>query len=218
MKSAPPEPSLRPYFMRSDYLQGDAARGTIHNASGQRLLLLPQELIQGLHRAVRYETGHAWQIVAYTCGLKWGERMVQTWASEWRAHHQVEMERVDYVFFQAWLEAAFEFYGWGDLEVDFSDEHDGMITFWLGDSVLASLLGEIEDFEETHACEIFAGLFASLASHLAGRQLGAMEVACAISGHDRCRFAIMLPEFIERGRAARMRGANPEEILDVLLG
>ena len=208
------QPPLRPYFLRRDYLQGDSRLGTIQSKGGHRMIVLPEELIIGLHNAIEKETGHAWSVVAYTCGFKWGERLLKTWIAEWRTFYQVELDRADYVYFQAWMLQAFEFYGWGQLEIDFSLEHEGMIQYWLKDSVLVRLL---DDLEDSHVCEIFAGLLAAVTSWLAGRDLAGLEISCAKSGYDRCRFAVMMPDHIERARDVKLQGGAPEAILAALL-
>lgn len=207
-------PPLRPYFYRNDYMQGDSRLGTLTSKGGHRLLALPEELITGLHKAIEHETGRAWSIVAYTCGYKWGQRLLKTWMAEWRTFYQMELDRADYVYFQSWLGAAFEFYGWGQIELDFSLEQEGVIQYWLKDSVLVPLLAE---FDDTHVCEIFAGLLAAMTSWLAGRELAGIEISCAKSGYERCRFAVAMPEYIEKARDQKLRGASADDILAALL-
>jgi len=56
-----------------------------------------------------------------------------------------------------------------------------------------------------------------MTSWLAGRELAGIEIACAKSGHDRCRFAVAMPEYIEQARDQKLRGAGADEILAALL-
>lgn len=212
--SAMSEPVLRPYFRRDDFLRGDPAQGTLTNFAGHRMIVLPEDLIQGLHRAIAYETGHAWPLVAYACGRRWGERLVRTWQREWREAYACELDASMYLYVEIWLKEAFAHYGWGELELDFSLEDQGVVQLWLRDSVLARLLVEIEG---DHVCDIFTGVFAATLSWLAGRDLEAVEVACSKSGHERCRFAVALPEHVEAAQRAKLDGGDPDSIMRALL-
>lgn len=207
-------PVMRPYFHRDDYIKGDPFEGTLKTHMGQRVIVLPEELLQGLHNAIVHETGRAWGVVAYTCGRKWGERLMRSWQKEWTHHYQQEVTTADFVYFEQWLRAAFSFYGWGELELDFSLQDQGVVQCWLKGSVLARLLGDLED---KYVCHIFAGMFASMFTKLAGRELDALEIACARSGAERCRFVVAMPEYIERARRGQLEGADTDTMLDALL-
>lgn len=207
-------PVMRPYFHRDDYIKGSPYEGTLKTYTGQRVIVLPEELLQGLHNAIVHETGRAWGVVAYTCGRKWGERLLTSWQREWSHYYKQEVAGADYVYFEQWIKAAFKFYGWGELELDFSLQDQGVVQCWLKDSVLARLLGNLD---EQHVCHIFAGLFAAVFTSLAGRELDALEVACAKSGAARCQFAIAMPEHVERARRAQLEGAGSDAIMAALL-
>ena len=207
-------PHLRPYFHREDYLEGHPELGTLSTDKSQRVVLLPEELIQGLHRSIEYETGHAWPIVAHTCGRKWGERLLKYWRLEWGHYYGLKIEEVQFPYFKVWLEEAFRFYGWGELSFDFELEDEGILQMELKDSVLARLLkGEIDS---EHVCEIFAGLMGKVFSALTGEELQAIEVACEAGGHESCRFAIAREEYIEAGRQERLDGGSAEAIIEAI--
>ena len=77
-----------PHFERDDYLSGDFDAGTLTTTFGTRVIVLPEELIRGLHEALEFETGRAWSIVCYSCGRNWGARLMQMMQNEWREHHR----------------------------------------------------------------------------------------------------------------------------------
>lgn len=203
-----------PYFRRPGYLKGSAYDGTIRTRMGDRVIVLPEELIQGLHRAIAFETGRALPVITYTCGRRWGARMVRRWEEGWRQAYQERMEAAEFHVVAAWLDEAFRFHGWGELEIDFSLEHEGVVQFYVRNCVLSRLLADIE---EPMVCDIFAGLFASLCTWIVGRDLECSQVACEKSGASRCHFVVATPERIERVRDARLDGADTERMLARLM-
>lgn len=203
-----------PYFLRPDYLKGSAHEGTIRTKAGDRVIALPEELIQGLHRAIAFETGRALPVITYTCGRRWGARVVRRWEEAWRQSYQERMEASEYPIFENWLVQAFRFHGWGELEIDFSMEDTGIVQFFLKDCVLAKLLADIE---EPMVGDIFAGLFASLTSWIVGRELECAQVACEKNGAERCHFVVALPDRIERVRDVRLDGGTTERMLARLM-
>lgn len=203
-----------PYFRRPDYLQGSAFEGTIRTSAGERLVMLPEDLIRGLHKAIEFETGRALPIITYTCGRRWGQRVVGRWTANWERSYNGILESADYTDFEAWLKDAFRFHGWGDLAVDFSLATHGMVEFRIANCVLPRLLA---DLETTMVADIFAGLFASLVSSLVGRELECAQVACEKSGAPACRFLVATGARVERARQVRMDGGSTEQIISSMM-
>ncbi len=207
---------LRPYFHREDYIKGHPQRGMLSTDKFQRVMLIPEELIEGLHRSLEEQTGHAWPIVAHTCGRKWGERLMRFWRVEWGHYYGLKIEDVQFPYFEVWLKEAFRFYGWGGLSLDFGLEDEGILQVELEHSVLARLLeGEVES---DHVCEIFAGLLGSIFASLTREELSGLEVACAAGGHETCRFVVAREEYVEQGRQRRLDGGSPDDILEAIRG
>jgi predicted hydrocarbon binding protein len=207
-------PLQYPWFLKKNWLQGSAFEGTIRTRDGDRVVVLPEELLQGLHRAIAFETGAALPIIAYTCGRRWGARMVRRWDAQWREHYQERMEQTEFDMFQAWLIQSFRFQGWGELSWDFSMEQQGVLHFEVRNCVLSRLLA---DLEEPMVADIFAGVFAALSSWVVGRELECAQIACEKSGAPACRFVVATPERIEKVRNARLEGATTEQMMSRLM-
>lgn len=204
-----------PHFYRDDYIEGDFEQGTLRTSLGTRVIALPRDLVLGLHEAIEYEAGRAWSIVCYSCGRNWGARLMQMMQNEWRAHYRQHLEHMDFEIFEGWINEFFRFNGWAELEIDFALEPQGLVDFYLSDSVLEQLL---EGFEADHVNEIFAGVIAAMVSWLAGRELEALEIASPRRGAARSRIIVGLPERIAQGRRARASAENgEEEILTAIL-
>lgn len=202
-----------PYVRRDDYLDGSFEEGLVQTSEGIRLVVLPEDLLIGLHRALKREAGAAWSLVAYTCGRRWGERLLATIESEWRTYYGESFDHADFPVFEAWLSDYFSFYGWGDIDLDFSKADEGVVQFWLEDSVLDLLL---EDLDETYVNEIFAGVLAAMVSRLAGREVECLEVESVFDGADRSRIVAAIPERIEEARRVRVDGGDVDEMLSIL--
>ena len=203
-----------PYFYRSGYLEGDFQEGTIKVETGTRIVVLPEDLLRGLHAALKFETGRAWRIVAYECGRSWGGRFLQSVQQEWRNYYGMRFDDCEYYIFENWLSEYFSFLGWGDLKIDFSREEEGMVQFYLRDSILDELL---EEFDAGYVNEIFAGLLASTATWLSGRELGCVEIESPKNGADRSRFICGLPERVERARKARLHDVGAQKLVKAFL-
>ncbi|TNE49174.1 MAG: hypothetical protein EP343_12905 [Deltaproteobacteria bacterium] len=203
----------KPYFLRSDYIRGNSRNGTLMTRSNHRMIVLPEELIQGLHKAIEYQAGQALPIIMYTCGRKWGERLFRRWGQEWQQFHNKDWMQTSFAGFEVWLQEAFRYHGWGALSLDFSLENQGIVQYELKNSVLAKLL---QDIETNHCCGIFSGLLAAITSGISGRELDAIEIECAHSGAPSCRFAVSIPEWIEKGRDVRRDGGSATEILQAI--
>jgi uncharacterized protein len=204
----------RPYYDRRTYLKSDFKEGVLRTETGRRVIILPQELVLGVHQAIEYETGRAWNLVAHLCGRRWGERLLVTVREEWRHFHRSSLDHVDFDFFQEWLKGYFRFHGWGRLEMDFSMERKGLVEFHLYDSILDRLL---ESLPGGYVNEIFAGLLASWISWFSGEELDCLEIASPQLGAEYARFVVGLTPRIEAARKKRSAGADLEAMMQALM-
>ncbi|TVR03859.1 MAG: hypothetical protein EA398_03655 [Deltaproteobacteria bacterium] len=199
-----------PFYLRDDYIEASAWEGTLRSASGHKLLVLPEELIIGVHRATEHETGKALPLIMTGCGRQWGERLVRRWEQEWTHFYGHALADADFTAFETWLRLLFEHQGWGHLELEFGLEDEGLLEFRLRRSVFARLLAD-SPFDTV--CHIFAGLLAAMTSRFAETELDAIEIACERSGAPCCRFIVAVPERVESARALALDGASSEQLL-----
>ena len=202
-----------PYFRRANYLRSNFDEGIVRTKAGSRVIILPQELVQGVHQAIEYETGKAWNLVVYLCGRRWGERLLGSVRQEWRQFHHTSVDHIDFSVVQRWLREYFAFHGWGHLEVDFSREDDGLVLFSLQDSVLDRLLSNLSG---GYVNEIFCGLLAAWVSWFASAELECIEVESPQHGADKALLAVGIRDRIEAARKARARGGDPSDIWNAL--
>lgn len=202
-----------PYFQRKTYLKSDFSEGVVRTETGRRVIILPQELIRGVHEAIEYETGRAWNLVAYLCGRRWGERLLHSVREEWRHFHRTSVDHAEFPIFQTWLVEYFRYHGWGEIEIDFSMERDGLVQFWIRDSVLDRLL---PDLSGGYVNEIFSGLLAAWVSWFGSAELECVEVESPQLGAERARLIVGLRPRIEAARKIRASGGTTEEMIAAL--
>ena len=61
------------YFASDAYVRGDLELGLLENRRGDRLIALPQTLIQAIYIGLEQETGQASRLVLFNCGRWWGK-------------------------------------------------------------------------------------------------------------------------------------------------
>lgn len=61
------------YFAFDAYIKGDFEAGLLENRRGDRLLALPETLIQAIYTGLERETGQAYGVVLVNCGRWWGK-------------------------------------------------------------------------------------------------------------------------------------------------
>lgn len=204
-----------PYFFHPQYLQGSAYEGTIRTKVGERVIVIPEELLEGLHNALAFETGRAAPLILHTCGRVWGERLMLRWDQHWRHFYQKRLVDADWDEFLCWLLECFRFHGWGQIELDFSREEDGVVLFAIHDNVLPHVL---ENSKVEWKSAIFAGLLVELVSTMAGRPLDGCQIACVGRGDEVCRFVIATTDRVEAVRRVRNDDGSTEDMLAALDG
>lgn len=202
-----------PYYDRRTYLKSDFKEGVVRTETGRRVIILPQELVLGVHQAIEYETGRAWNLIAYLCGRRWGDRLLHSVRQEWRHYHRSAVDHVEFDFFQTWLKGYFRFHGWGEVEIDFSWEKKGLVQFHLRDSVLDRLLAELPG---GYVNEIFAGLLGSWVSWFSDTDLECVEIESALNGGETSRLVVGLRSRVEAARKVRASGGTTEEMIEAL--
>ena len=83
--------------------------------------------------------------------------------------------------------------GLGRLTADFGPSKDGLFLLELERPALAEAVG----LSESPRCDLLAGYFRALFTHLAHKLLVVREVCCAAQGYDRCVFAVAARERLE---------------------
>jgi len=209
-------PPGRPnYYNDEDFFRTEAAAGVVRDALGRRVVRAADDLLAALAGALGQEVGDAAGEILYKLGRRWGEAEARACAERAPREFGVEsIERMNMnVLLETWrwpLTAA----GWGTWRHDFRRARQGLPVVELYDSAAAAAHGPAQK----PVCHLYAGLFAAVFSHLAGRELAGVELQCAATGADCCRFVVTTPPRAAAAARLRDEGVPADEVLQRLGG
>lgn len=186
---------------QSELASGEAQQGVIRGPHQERLLTLPAQVFEALRVAGDRLSPDAFGLVTGEWGFQWGRLAVVD--LETRASEELDMALRELPMGQVMdrLAAHLAAQGLGQLTADFGPSKDGLFLLELERSALAEALG----LSETPRCDLLAGHFRAIFTHLAHKLLVVREVCCAAQGYDRCVFAVAARERLESLDAALAR-------------
>jgi len=207
-------PSLSNPYLPEEYFSHNLASGVIRAPTGTRMLIVPEQLLRGIHEALQEETGAAAGVVLYRCGRWWGRRFAQRYLAELRHFYQLDAAELSLGVFVVLLRRAWGMLGWGRLELSFALQDHGFLEAHVHGSVYSDVVGTSDQPSE----QLVAGLLASLVSELAGRELECVQTTCKSVGSDRCVFLVGIKSRIDLintwVRQGRSHATIVESILD----
>ncbi len=208
VESAGGPATLHNYYEPRKYLRR-TQEGRLTNAYNQRCMLVSEDLIVGYQLALEEEVGDAAAAIMYRCGVEWGKRDIDGFI----ARHPTEFgreigdSRFGFLLETWWwpLQVA----GWGAWHYDLTHRKEGLIFVDLYDSAVARSIGNIGKV----VCHYYAGMFASVFSALAGRELSSIEIQCYSMGEKFCKFLIGSSKRINAAQFWVAEGARASEVI-----
>jgi uncharacterized protein len=197
------------YYSSDVYVRGDLEMGLLESRRGDRLLALPQTLIQAIYSGLAKETGQASRLVLFNCGRWWGKNFFNRFRDEVSDYYGtplVEMQMAD--FLQA-LKQCWITYGLGTLDLDQSYHDRGFLIVETHNSPFARLAEDAQ----TPSCFLEAGILASVFSQLANRELHCVQTQCESMGAESNLFVIGLQKRLEPAEALVEKQLEHESIL-----
>jgi predicted hydrocarbon binding protein len=201
------------YYNDEDFVRPDPARGTARDAAGRRLVRASADFLAALHSALDREVGDAAGDVLYKLGRRWGEADFQAFGE--RAPREFGVANLDQMHFNVMLESwrwPLTTAGWGTWRYDFRRARQGLPVVALTNSAVAAAVGKTSK----PICHLYAGLFAAVFGSLARRELAGIELECAATGADGCRFLVASAAKAAAAAKLRDEGVAAEAILDRL--
>jgi predicted hydrocarbon binding protein len=202
------------YFATDAYVRSDLELGLLENRRGDRLLAIPDTLIRAIYAGLEKETGQATRLVLYNCGRWWGKNFYARLCeelSDYYGNPLAEMSMSDFIqsLKQCWVT-----HGWGRFELDQTYQHRGFLIAHTTNSPFASHAPNLS----RPVCFLETGIFASVFSQLAGRELECVQISCESQGAANNQFLIGLPERLESVSAMVDAKVSPENIIAKLCG
>ncbi|WP_448513852.1 V4R domain-containing protein [Parathermosynechococcus lividus] len=203
-------PKRHHHYALWDFFQFDSDRGTYTDWNNARNLLVTEDFIIGLIEGLEEEVGPASSVVMYKIGEEWGRRdarFFQEWFPKEYGYEQgLKQMRLPYVLEAWWWPCTTQ--GWGNWEVDLSEQKHGFMFINIFDSVVARTLGDVG----RPVCHLYAGLFAGFFSGLIQKDLSCIEIQCYAMGETYCKFLLGKQDRIDAAAFWQNEGASARDI------
>jgi predicted hydrocarbon binding protein len=181
------------FFTPDVYVRGDLEVGLLENRQGDRLLAVPETLIQAIYSGLHRETGQADRLVLFNCGKWWGKSFYTRFCEQITSYYSLPLADMPMVEFIQALQECWMAHGWGRIEIDQSYQQRGFLIVKIQNSAFARLALP----QNQPACHLEAGILASFFSQLTGKELGCIQTSCESMGADCNRFLLGLPKRLE---------------------
>jgi predicted hydrocarbon binding protein len=200
------------YFARDAYVRGDLELGLLENRRGDRLLALPETLIQAIYIGLEQETGQASRLVLFNCGRWWGKNFYVRFCEEVSEYYGQPVSEMEMVEFLQCLQQCWKTHGWGTFELDPSYAEHGFLIVKIANSLFAKTAPK----SKRPACFLEAGILSSFFSQLTGRELHCLQTSCESLGSDCNRFILGLRDRLQPADSLVEDGKDHEAILSEL--
>ena len=202
-------PQRHQHYNLVDFFSFQTETGTISDWNESRNILVSENFIVGLIAGLEEEVGDASSVVMYNIGKQWGTAdaiFFRNWFTKEYGYDNLGQLNLMYVLEAWWW--PFISQGWGNWEVDMSEQKNGFMFINIFDSVVARTLGDIGK----PVCHIYAGLFAGFFSSLIEKQLGCIEIQCYAMGETYCKFLLGKKDKIDAASFWHNEGATARDI------
>lgn len=178
------------YYAFDAYIQGDFEAGLIENRKGERLLALPETLVQAIYAALDQELGQASGIVLNKCGRWWGKNFYARFMEEVSEYYAKPLANMEMVEFLQCLKQCWKTHGWGTFDLDLDYYQQGFMVVKICNSPFAAATPP----QHIPACFLEAGVLSAFFTQLTGRELDCLQTTCESLGADANRFILGLPQ------------------------
>jgi predicted hydrocarbon binding protein len=181
------------YYATDAYVRSDLEMGLLENRRGDRLLALPETLIQAIYVGLEKETGQASRLVLQNCGRWWGKNYYMRFREELTEYYGTSLADMTMADFLKCLQSCWVTYGWGRIELDHSQQHRGVLVLktWNSPFAKQSLTND------RPICFLEAGVLGAFFSQLTGKDLTCIQTTCESMGSDCNRFVLSLTRRME---------------------
>ncbi|MDG2991689.1 4-vinyl reductase [Candidatus Synechococcus calcipolaris G9] len=201
-------PQRRHHFSLKDFFEYDSSLGSITDWHQSRQVLVTEDFVIGLVQGLEEEVGSASGLVMYKVGEVWGQKDAQVFQKHFEQEYERELRRTALTFLlEAWW-WPFVSEGWGNWEVDLTEQRNGFMFINIFDSVVARTLGDVGK----PVCYLYAGLFAGFFTELIQKPLGCIEIQCYAMGETYCKFLVGKQDRIDAATFWQNEGATTRDI------
>jgi uncharacterized protein len=200
------------YFASDAYVRGDLELGLLENRRGDRLIALPETLIQAIYIGLEQETGKASHLVLFNCGRWWGKNFYVRFCEEVSEYYDQPVSEMEMVKFIQCLQQCWKTHGWGTFELDSSYSDRGFLVVKIANSLFAKTAPK----SKLPACFLEAGILSSFFTQLTGRELHCVQTSCESLGSDCNRFILGMRDRLQPADSMLGEGQDHETIIGQL--
>lgn len=200
------------YYAAKTYVHGDLELGILENRRGDRLIAIPETLIQGIYAGLDKETGQASKLVLFNCGRWWGKNFHKRLSDELSDYYGTALSDMTMNDFLHCLRQCWITYGWGKIELDQSYQDRGFLIIQGWNSPFASLAPQMNE----PVCYLEAGVLAAVFSQLSGRDLHCIQSTCESMNADCNRFILGVPKRLKPAEALIQNHVSHASIMEQL--
>ncbi|MEB3337537.1 MAG: V4R domain-containing protein [Leptolyngbyaceae bacterium] len=200
------------YFAPDAYVRGDLEMGLLENRRGDRLLALPETLIQGIYAGLDKETGQATRLVLFNCGRWWGKNFYARFSEELTDYYNTALADMSMVEFLQCLQQCWIAHGWGKIDMDQTYQQRGFLVIKIWNSPFANHAPK----GTLPVCFLEAGILSTFFSQLTGKDLQCVQTTCESAGADCNRFVLGLTKRLESVEAMVQNHDTHEAIMQAL--
>lgn len=181
------------FFAPDVYVHGDLEAGLLENRQGDRLLAIPETLIQAIYSGLDKETGQAAHLVLFNCGKWWGKSFYIRFAEQMTGYYGMPLANLPMADFLRALQECWIAHGWGKIDLDQTYQHRGFLIAKIWNSAFARLAPS----QNQPMCSLEAGVLAAFFTALTGKELHCVQTSCESMQADCNRFVLGLPHRLE---------------------
>lgn len=201
-------PQNHAHYRLNKFFSFNQEKGIITDWNEARNMLVTEDFIIGLIEGLQEEVGDASSVIMYDIGYQWGIKDCNFFQQWFEKEYNQKIANMNLKFvLEAWW-WPFISQGWGNWEVDFSDQQNGFLFVNIFDSAVARTLGDVGK----PVCHIYAGLFAGFFGRLLKKQLSCIEIQCYSMGETYCKFLLGKQDKIDAATFWKNEGANAKDI------
>ncbi len=203
-------PKKHDHYTLEDFFHFDVENGSITDWNEARNVLVTEDFIIGLVEGLEEEVGAASSVVMYNIGKAWGIKDAEFFEKWFQEEYQYPKDVHDmnllYVLEAWWW--PFTAQGWGNWDVDLSEQKNGFMFVNIFDSAVARTLGDVGK----PVCHIYAGLLAGFFSRFINKPLNCIEIQCYSMGETYCKFLLGKQDRIDAAAFWLNEGASARDI------
>jgi len=210
----PLTPVIGNYYAPRAYVQSELESGLLSSRRGDRLLAIPQSLLQGIYSGLDYETGMAARLVLKHCGRMWGKEFFRRFAAELEECYGCSLADLEMGLFIQNLQQAWKTHGWGILTLNWLHKDQGVLIIEIAHSPFSAMvpppvtrpMGFLE-----------AGLLATWFSQITGRDLGCVQTQSEQMGAEANLFIVTTTERLKDVETWVDEGMTHPQVLEKIL-